>query len=659
MMKYLRSPPPRMPSPSHRTQFVIGLAGHIDHGKSAIVQALTGSKTDRLPEEQKRGITIDLGFAHFDATGKRFALIDVPGHERFIHTMVAGASGVDVAVLVVAADDAVMPQTREHLALLQMLGVRRGVIAISKCDLANDELLELVELEIAELVAGTFLADAPRVRVSALNGSGIAELRSAIVAAALVSPTRNTDDARFRMPIDRAFSPAGQGAVVTGTVWHGTARVGDTLDLLPAGESVRIRRLQSQGKDVESVTAGERAAINLVGVKASAIQRGNELATPETLEPAKRILVQLRMLPDARQPLKHRQLLRLHLGANQASAQVLLDQRDVAAGQTAFAVIRTSTPIVAEYGQPFILRQLSPAATIGGGTILAPALRVTDKLKRSLAVAEGLASPTAPPRLAAFIELRKEVIASDISLTATGLTSAERDVALQKLLQQKEIIAAAGPQPSYVTAKRFAQLKQRLLRHCRAELERRKPAAQVSLTAVLAPMNRHASPALLQKLLAEMVTQREIIHRGERIGLPSGAELSQRQRQQLATLLTQLVTAGRAPPTFKELAELTKIPQRDLEQLLQVAIDEGQLVKLSPQLAMDREALEGIRQSLADYFQRQATAKVGDLREQWGITRKHAVPIFEFFDDCGITLRKDDLRTPGPRLLLPIGEAHS
>jgi selenocysteine-specific elongation factor len=640
---------------SPRTQYVIGLAGHIDHGKSALVQALTGSKTDRLPEEQRRGITIDLGFAHFDHDGQRFALIDVPGHERFIHTMVAGASGIDAALLVVAADDSVMPQTREHLALLELLGVRRGIIAISKCDLANDELLELVEMEITELVAASFLANAPRIRVSAQAGTGIDELRRALIAAALSSEPRATSDPRFRLPIDRAFSPAGQGAVVTGTVWRGTARVGETLHLLPAGEPVRIRRLQSQGKDVESVTAGERAAINLVGVKASAIHRGDELATPLAYEPGQRHLVQLRMLDDVKQPLKHRQLLRLHLGANQTTAQVLIEQREVAAGESAFAVIRTAAPIVAEYGQPFVIRQLSPATTIGGGKFLSPSLRPTDRLKRSLSVAAGLSSDDQAVRVAAYIELRRETKVLEYSETRLGLSATECQSALEQLLKKKEIIATAEGS-TYVTAKRFALLKQKLLVRCREELDRRKPASQVPISVILAAMSRYASAGMLQKLLDDMASRREIIRRGDRVGLPSGAELSQRQRQQLTTLLTAFSTAGRAPPTLKELAEQSKIPPRDLEQLVQVAVDDGQLVKLSPLMAIDRDAVEGLRQSLAEYFQQQPTAKLGELREQWGITRKHAVPIFEFFDNSQITLRKEDLRTAGPRLLTPIGE---
>ncbi len=306
---------------------MICLAGHIDHGKSALVAALTGGIVDRLPEERRRGMTIDLGFCHCDAGDLRFAFVDVPGHERFIHTMLAGASGVDLALLVVAADDSVMPQTREHLAVLQLLGVRRGLVALTKCDLVDAEQLEMVQLEVAELVEGTFLGETPVIATSTRTGLGIAELQQALLEVVPQLPARPADDSCFRLPIDRVFSPAGQGTVVTGTVWRGTARVGDTIDLLPAGVSVRIRRLQSQGVDVESVSAGRRAAINLTGIKSSAMRRGDELATPGRFEPGRRLLVRLRTLPAAGCRLKHRDRLRIHAGAAQATAQILMRER--------------------------------------------------------------------------------------------------------------------------------------------------------------------------------------------------------------------------------------------------------------------------------------------------------------------------------------------
>lgn len=645
-------------SPAVRCQFVICLAGHIDHGKSAIVRALTGATVDRLPEEKRRGITIELGFSHFDEGGCRFALIDVPGHERFIHNMVAGASGVDAALLVIAADDSVMPQTREHLALLQLLGVRHGVIAITKCDLADDEQLELVELEVAELVESTCLADAPRIRVSALRSQGIDELRRALIDAARSSPARATEDPRFRLPIDRAFSPAGQGAVVTGTVWRGMARVGDTLHLLPEAAAVRIRRLQSQGADVECIRAGERAAINLAGVKATAIRRGDELATPDAFKPARRHLVELRVLPDAGHALKHRQLVRLHLGSNQATAQVLLGQREVGPGETAFGVIRCGRPIVAEYGQPFVLRQLSPATTIGGGRIIAPALQPADRLKRCLAAAPSLASPDADLRLAAYIDLRREASLDASSQSWIGLNPAQCEAVVERLIARKEIVRTAGSSPRLVSAGRFEKLKQRFIRCCQTELERRRPASQVLLSVILSAMSRQGSEQVLATLLETMVSRRELVRRGDRVGLPTGPELSHRQRNVLNAVLAEIGSAGATPPTLKELAEQHDYPLKDLEPLVQVAIDEGRLVRVSPLLALERDALERLRQRLADHFQKHPTGTVSEIREQWNMTRKHAVPILEFFDQCQITRRTGDSRSAGPRISVSLEEVH-
>ena len=646
-----------IPTNGNRSQYVISLAGHIDHGKSALVQALTGAKTDRLPEEKRRGITIDLGFSHFESGGCRFALIDVPGHEKFVHTMVAGASGVDAALLVVAADDSVMPQTREHLALLELLGVQNGIVALTKCDLADNEQLELVELEIAELIAGTFLETAPWIRVSTRTMHGIAELKNALIAAAKSSPLRPTGDSRFRLSIDRAFSPAGQGAVVTGTVSRGTAHVGDTLHLLPYATSVRIRRLQSQGADVEYVAAGERAAINLVGIKAADIRRGDELTTPDAFEPARRHLVELRVLADAGAGLKHRQFVRVHIGANQATAQILMGQRDVAPGQSAFAVLRCATPIVAEYGQPFVLRQLSPARTIGGGKIIAPALRPIDKLTPCLTAAAGLASSDADSRVKPHVELRREVTLNAASEFWIGLDPKQCEAPVQRLIKEKDIVRTAGTQPILVTAPRFEQLKQRLLRSCQSEVEKRRPAPQVPLSVVLSAMSRHASPPVLESLLETMSARGELLRRGDRVGLPSGPELTNRQRSLLKTVLAAIEGAGATPPTLKELAEQHKCALKDLELLVQVPVEQGILIRVSPLLAINRDALEALRQSLAEHFQKHPTGTVSEIRELWKMTRKHTVPILEFFDQRQITSRSGDSRAAGPRISLPVDEA--
>jgi selenocysteine-specific elongation factor len=639
---------------AQRSQYVICLAGHIDHGKSALVHALTGSTVDRLPEEKRRRITIELGFSHFEADGARFALIDVPGHERFIHTMVAGASGVDAALLVVAADDSVMPQTREHLALLELLRVRHGVIAITKCDLADEEQLEIVEMEVAELVAPTFLHDAPRIKVSVPSSLGIEEIRNAIVEAARLSPSRPITDIRFRLPVDRAFSSEGQGAVVTGTVWRGTARVGDTLQLLPGKVPVRIRRLQSQGADVEQVSAGERAAVNLAGIKVAEIERGNELTTPNAFQPALRHLVELRVLDDAARPVKHRQKVRLHLAASQVTAQIAMGQRAALPGERAFAIVRCEHPIVAEFGQSFVIRQLSPAITSGGGTIISPALRATDRQSRTLAAATGLASANPQERLLAYIDLRREASFDQASESWTGLNPAQCEKTVTALESRGEVVQIPGSPVRFVTSAHFRTLKVRLLQRCQAELERRRPARFVLQSAVLSKMKRHASDEVLHALMKDMVANGELVLNADRVGLSTGAELSIRQRTLLTALISDVSQAGAAAPTLKEFAERHGVPLQDVEAVVPVAVDEGQLIRLTPQLTIDPAALEQLRRKLADHFEKSATAKVGEIREQWGITRKHAVPIFEYFDERQITLRAGDIRSAGPRLQIPI-----
>ncbi|MCA9070576.1 MAG: selenocysteine-specific translation elongation factor, partial [Planctomycetaceae bacterium] len=642
-----------------RSQFVVCLAGHIDHGKSALVQALTGATVDRLPEEKRRGITIELGFSHFDSRDCRFSLIDVPGHERFVHAMVAGASGVDAALLVIAADDSVMPQTREHLALLEMLEVPQGVIAITKCDLADEEQLELVDLEVSELVSSTFLKHAPRIEVSARTMQGVDELRKAVVEAAVASAPRPTDNSRFRLSIDRAFSLTGHGTVVTGTVLRGSARVGDTLHLLPQATPVRVRHLQSHGVDVETVTAGERAAINLAGVKVSDIRRGDELTSPNAFEPADRHLVELRMLDEQEAVLKHRQSVRLHLGANQVTAQVQMEEREVSPGQTAFAVLRCRSPIVAEYGQPFVLRQLSPVRSMGGGKIISPALRSIDRFQRCLSAAPQLATDNPATRLKAHVELRGEVDLESASEFWIGLDSSQCEAATQSLVDQKTLVRTSGPKPILITATKFEELQQRLLRSCQLELERCRPASHVPLSVLLSRMSRHASPPILDAVLESLTASGELSRRGDQVGLPTGPKLTNRQRSLLEAVLGEIHSAGATPPTLKQLAQQHDSELEELELLIQGAVDQGDLVRVSPEFVINRDDLDALRQTLADHFQQHPTQTVSEIREQWQMTRKHAVPILEFFDQREVTTRSGNSRSAGPRIGLPVNEVHS
>jgi selenocysteine-specific elongation factor len=358
---------------------ILGTAGHIDHGKTSLVKALTGVDCDRLPEEKARGITIDIGFATLDLGDFRLGIVDVPGHERFVKNMLAGATGVDLAILVIAADDSIMPQTREHLEILKLLGLRHGVIALTKSDLVDDTTLEVVELEIRDLVAGSFLADAPIVRTSAQKGVGIDELKQHIAEACRKVEQRIGQE-WFRMPIDRAFTVPGYGAVVTGSVISGTLRVGDELDWLPRGETVRIRSLQNHDQPVDEVHRGQRAAINLAGVDHKDIIRGQEIATPGYLVPSRVVTVRLHCLADVKRPIKHRLEARFHVGTSEIMGTVsLLDCDAIEPGGWGLAQLFLDEPATTTWGQPFVLRGSSATLTLGGGQVLQP---VAKKVRR-------------------------------------------------------------------------------------------------------------------------------------------------------------------------------------------------------------------------------------------------------------------------------------
>src|SRR5579871_1755745 len=358
---------------------ILGTAGHIDHGKTSLVKALTGIDCDRLPEEKARGITIDIGFAILDLGEFRLGIVDVPGHERFVKNMLAGATGIDLAVLVVAADDSIMPQTREHLEILRLLDLRHGVIALTKCDWADETSREVVELEIRELVQGSFLEHAPIIRTSAQTGEGIAALKAAIAEVCRHVETRTAKE-WFRMAIDRSFIVQGHGTVVTGSVTAGSLRVGDDVEWLPRRERVRVRSLQNHDTAIDEVHRGMRAAINLAGVSHEDVIRGQELATPGYLEPARVITVRLHCLADARRPIKHRLPVRFHVGTAEIMGTVaLLDCDTIEPGQWGLAQLFLEEPATATWGQPFVVRESSGTQTLGGGQVLQP---VAKKIRR-------------------------------------------------------------------------------------------------------------------------------------------------------------------------------------------------------------------------------------------------------------------------------------
>ncbi len=352
-------------------EIIVGTAGHIDHGKTALVKALTGVDADRLPEEKRRGITIDLGFAELDMGDLALGFVDVPGHEKFVKNMLAGAHGIDLVALVIAADEGVMPQTREHFDICRLLETKSGLVVLTKADLADEEMLELVKLEAAELVKNSFLENAPMVPVSAKTGEGIAELKEILHRAALGIPNRKNENVT-RLPIDRVFSVKGFGTVVTGTLVSGEIHAGDELELLPAGKKVRVRSLQVHGKAVERSAAGNRTAVNLGGIDTSEIERGMVLIPVGTLSPAQSIDAEMEVLPGAPRPLRSRQRVRVHLGTSEVLGrlQIIDEKNEIAPGETGLAQLRLEAPAVAVPGERFVIRSYSPQVTIAGGKVL-------------------------------------------------------------------------------------------------------------------------------------------------------------------------------------------------------------------------------------------------------------------------------------------------
>jgi len=425
-------------------EFLIGTAGHVDHGKTALLTALTGIDCDRLPEEKRRGITLDLGFAHLERDGVLLGFVDVPGHERFLHNALAGLGGIRLLLLVVAADEGVRPQTREHLAIARLLGIPDAVVVVTKIDLVDAEMAELVELEISELLAGTEWADAPRRRVSAVTGEGIEALAGSLVAHARAAPPLAAESAPARLPIDRAFSPRGQGVVVTGTLARGALEVGDELTLEPAGERVRLRALQMHGQPSATVYAGSRTAVQLAGVELARLKRGDELVGPGGPDATRSLLVRLRLLPDAPAALDRPVEARLHLYAAERPARVRpLAPSRIAPGEEGLAVVRCREPLVAARGDRFVLRRLSPAATLGGGTVLDPHWRRPRRAQLQTRL-EALSGDDASA-LFAWVEAAAETGATAEELArrlGTGVEAPRRR--LEEAARDGKLIAAGG-----------------------------------------------------------------------------------------------------------------------------------------------------------------------------------------------------------------------
>ncbi len=621
---------------------VVGTAGHIDHGKTQLVKALTGIDTDRLREEKERGITIDLGFAHLAlAPDLRVSIVDVPGHERFVKNMVAGASGIDLVLMVIAADEGVMPQTREHLAICQFLGVEKGLVALTKADLVEKDWLEMVAHDVREFLRGSFLEGAPMVATSAVTGEGLEELRQELARLCEEVSEKGTG-VSFRMPIDRVFTIKGFGTVVTGTVHSGQVKVGDTLEVLPRGLEVRVRGLQVHGRDVEEVGPGDRAAINLAGVGKEELIRGDVLVSPGAFAPSDFVDVSLTLMEGAR-PLKNWTRLRFHWGTAETMGRVkLLDREVLKPGEETLVRIHLEEPAVTAPGDPFVIRSFSPVVTIGGGRVLdsnpSPRPIKRQQLYGQLAALKGMPDWK---RLEFFLMWEADRgLSPQEAFYKTSRAVPVEDVFKEVLLKGKALSLGGR----YFHREAVVSLKRRLERAVLTYFDENPLRLYVSREEIQARMG-DVDDRVFDALLEEVAGDGKIALSSEGISLKSsGPSLSSQEEQWLKFIESEFDKGGWTPPSEEEVFKRGRIPPEKGKALVKLLLERGDLVRVSREILLERrwamEMVMKVQKALAE----KGEMTVGEFKELLNISRKYAVPYLEFLDSKGVTRRVGNVR---------------
>jgi selenocysteine-specific elongation factor len=623
-----------------RKHFIVGTAGHVDHGKSTLIRALTGIDTDRLPEEKERGLSIDLGFANLSLPGDVVAgIVDVPGHERFLKNMLAGVGGYDVGMLVVDCQEGVMPQTREHLEILELLRTPRGLVVLTKTDLVDAEFLELVREDLTDTLKGTFLEGAPFVGVSAKTGKGLDELRQVLgklLGASSVRPRTG----QFRLPVDRAFLKAGFGTVVTGSLWSGTMRKGDRVVILPAGEETKIRGLQVHREDCSEAVAGQRVAVNLSGVEPGSIKRGMQLASPDWLNPSDRFDVRLvlsRRLPRA---LKHRARVRVYAGTAECFGYLVLLEGDaVEAGQSVLAQIvleGSSLPLLR--GDRLILRDFTASYTLGGGEVLEPLAQ--PHRRKDEAVLASIQSKEQGDFFQSVLTHfgPHQIIAASQLAGLLQVPAQDLDAHLQPLLEAGSLVRlnkgfAAGPQVQACSDEILGHL---------AGLQQKTPWRVGWRKEELLKSLAHPQPRFADEVFTRLVEAGEFSEQGRLFCLPGHqAQLNGPQQQALSRVLSRLRAEAFSPSNWSELSGLEKIDPASWKILESYLQESGQVVRLAPEVLFLKEVLEEGKRRLSGLEQPFTAAQA---RDALGTTRKFVIPLLEYYDQSGFTLRQGETR---------------
>ena len=627
---------------------VLGTAGHIDHGKTSLIHALSGMHTDRLPEEIKRGITIELGFAQIELSEDlRVSIVDVPGHEKFVHHMVAGVSGMDLIVLVIAADEGIMPQTREHLAICRLLGVQHGLVALTKIDLVDDEWLQLVQEDIQEQLMGTFLQNAPVAPVSSQTGFGLDNLRQTLAALAQIVKPRNTKGI-FRLPVDRIFTIKGFGTVVTGTVISGSLLNGETVDIIPGKQTSKIRGFQVHGQKVDQIVAGQRAAINLQNIDKGLIHRGLVLVRPQTIPKTLKIDAECMLLKSTAKPLKNRSLVRFHSGTAEIICRIVLMDRDVLnPGETAFVQFRLTEQAAALPDDRFVIRSYSPVITIGGGRILdVEPFKHKRMASSTITHFKQLASPDPLEKLHGILEMAGAFgIKEAVLQYRFPDPNLDKDDLIRTAISKSLAIRIAGS-PSYLIApSNWKDFKQTLIRTV-SDFHKKNPLRPgISREELRTTLKLQPPEIIFNAALDSLVIDNLMIDDGKVLKI-SNFELTLNPTQEaiVSDIMALVGKAGFDGISQKEIMEKLDLNPKDMKLLFQHVIDKRVVQRLPGGLYMGTASVDEIKIVLKDLFSSQETLTVGEFRDTLNISRKQAVPLLEYFDSIGLTLRKGDVR---------------
>ncbi len=619
---------------------IVGTAGHIDHGKTALVKALTGIDADRLKEEKRRGITIDIGFAHVELSGPnveplRLGFVDVPGHERFVRNMLAGIGGVDLVMLVIAADESIKPQTREHFDILRMLSVQRGIAVLTKADLVDDETLEVLKLEVKEFLSGSFLDGSPIVPVSSLTGAGLDDLKKALAKMASEAPAKDST-ALMRLPIDRVFTMKGFGTVVTGTLISGAIEKEDQLEVFPQGKQIRVRGIQVHGESANQARAGERTALNIAGLPKEDIERGMVLATSGVFAPTSRLDVSLSLLPSAK-PLKDRARVHFHAYTSEMIATVVLHEaKQIEPGQTGFAQLRLAEAASLLPQDRFILRQFSPVITIGGGVVLdtAPLRKATKPSQLSSLKIFSTGGPIGI--LEARISRRKfHGLSLSQAVAETGLRQETIEEHAKKLASSGRILRVGD---LFINSDEIQQLKSQIITAIRDFHKNNSLAGGISKEALRDQFG--STPEVFAFALYTLLREKAIQIAGDLVHLPGQAvKMKGEEEQSTAIIENAFASAGLKVPALQDVLLSLKVDKTRAQKLVTLLLRDKVLIKISDDLVFHRDALNELRKMMAAEKSQSAKIDVARFKELTGVSRKYAIPLLEYLDRQQITRR--------------------